>query len=143
EFNIGEVVDNIYELQLRGIIPIIAHPERYIQFIKSPILINKFIKEGFLFQLNSGSLVGHFGKAVKKLAETFVKNKIYSFIGSDGHRDEKRDTNLKLGTDKIQNIHNNYTMELEKNGELVIENGKVEFSGKEIKEGRKKFLGIF
>lgn len=29
EFDINEIINNIYELQLRGIIPIIAHPERY------------------------------------------------------------------------------------------------------------------
>lgn len=143
DFNIGEVVDNIYELQLKGIVPIIAHPERYVPFIKSPILINKFIKEGFLFQLNSGSMIGHFGKEVKKLAEFFVGNKIYTVIGSDGHRDEKRDTNLSVGIDAIDKIHNNYASELEKNGELIIKNGEVKFSGKEITKQRKKFLGLF
>lgn len=141
DFNIGEVVDNIYELQLKGIVPIIAHPERYIPFIKSPILINKFIKEGFLFQLNSGSLMGHFGKEVKKLADTFVENKIYSVIGSDGHRDEKRDTNLSVGINAIEKIHSDYATELGKNGEVVINNGELKFGGKEIKGRKKGFLG--
>jgi len=36
EFNIDEVINTIYELQIRGIVPIIAHPERYKQFIKKP-----------------------------------------------------------------------------------------------------------
>ncbi|MEG1142823.1 MAG: CpsB/CapC family capsule biosynthesis tyrosine phosphatase, partial [Clostridia bacterium] len=125
EFNIEEVVDNIYELQLKGIIPIMAHPERYIPFIKHPILINKFIKEGFLFQLNAGSLVGAFGKEVKKLAEILVENKVYSFIGSDGHRDEKRDTNLMNGINAVENIQRGYGKAFKENGEAVIENGEV------------------
>lgn len=34
EFNIEEAINTLYELQIRGIVPIIAHPERYKQFIK-------------------------------------------------------------------------------------------------------------
>lgn len=143
EFNIEEVVDNIYELQLKGIVPIMAHPERYIPFIKHPILINKFIKEGFLFQLNAGSLVGAFGKDVKQLAQVLVENRVYSFIGSDGHRDEKRDTNLGTGINAVENIHRGYGDVFKENGEAAIENREVIFNGSKVKEKKKKFFGIF
>ena len=43
EFDVNNVIDNLYELTLKGIVPIIAHPERYIPFIKKPSLINDFI----------------------------------------------------------------------------------------------------
>lgn len=140
EFNIGEVVDNIYELQLKGIVPILAHPERYVTFIKNPILINKFIREGFLFQLNAGSLVGHFGKHTKKTAEIFIENKIYSFIGSDGHRDEKRDTNLNIGISAIKKINSEYIDIVNDNGEKAIENKEIKFLGGTVKESKKGFL---
>lgn len=143
EFNIEEVIDNIYELQLKGIVPIMAHPERYIPFIKHPILINKFIKEGFLFQLNAGSLVGAFGKDVKQLAEILVSNEVYSFIGSDGHRDEKRDTNLENGINAVKKINSGYVDVFKENGEAAIENREVIFNGSKVKEKKKKFLGIF
>ncbi|MBU3138166.1 capsular biosynthesis protein [Clostridium gasigenes] len=141
EFKISEVVDNIYELQLKGLVPILAHPERYIPFIKNPILINKFIKEGFLFQLNSGSLVGYFGKDVKKTAEMFLENKLYSFIGSDGHRDEKRDTNLTDGITAIRKINSDYVDIFKENGQAAIENKEISFMGITIKEKKKGFLG--
>lgn len=141
EFNMSEAVDNIYELQLKGIVPVMAHPERYRQFIKDPILINKFIKEGFLFQLNSGSLIGDFGKDVRKTAEIFLKNNLYSFIGSDGHRDEKRDTNLKAGINVIKTINSDYINIFKKNGESAIENKEVIFNGKKITEKKNGFLG--
>ena len=54
EFNIEEAINTLYELQIRGIVPIIAHPERYKQFIKNPSQINLLIKEGMLFQVNAG-----------------------------------------------------------------------------------------
>lgn len=140
EFNIWEVLDNIYELQLEGIVPVLAHPERYMPFIKNPILINKFIKEGFLFQLNAGSMVGSFGKSVKKTAEIFLKNKIYSFIGSDAHRDEKRNANLTDGINIIKSFNSDYIDIFKENGEGAIENREIIFRGNEIKEKKRRLL---
>ena len=104
EFNIDEVINTIYELQIRGITPIIAHPERYKPFIKKPSMINTFIKEGMLFQLNAGSITGAFGKDVKKTATKYLENNIYSFIGSDAHRDIGRDTDIIKLTEKFYKI---------------------------------------
>ncbi len=96
EFDIDEIVEQLYELRVRGIVPIIAHPERYKPFIKKPHLINKLIEEGCLFQLNARAITDGFGKEVKKLANTYLKNNIYSFIGSDAHRDRgSRSTEIK------------------------------------------------
>ncbi len=61
-----DIFDEIYELQIKGIIPIIAHPERYRIFKNNPEKINEFISEGYLFQLNSGSILGSFSKETKK-----------------------------------------------------------------------------
>lgn len=138
EFNIDEVINIIYELQIRGITPIIAHPERYKLFIKKPSMINSLIKEGMLFQLNAGSLTGNFGKDVKKTATKYLENNIYSFIGSDAHRDIGRDTDIKeaLGILEI-----NQRRSFINNGKLILKNEDVIFNGSLVKE--KKFLGIF
>ena len=138
DFNIDEVINTIYELQIRGITPIIAHPERYKPFIKKPSMINSLIKEGMLFQLNAGSLTGAFGKDVKKTATKYLENNIYSFIGSDAHRDRGRDTDMKeaLGILEI-----NQRKAFINNGRLMLENEEVNFKGSLVKE--KKFLGIF
>lgn len=141
-FSSTEVLENLYELQLKGIVPIIAHPERYIKFIKKPSLINDFIKEGFLFQLNIGSLLGHFGTEVKKLAESYLKNKVYSAIGSDGHRDEKRTTNMKEGIKIIEKLDADYLRYLNKSGEKILENEEISFRGSLIKE-KKGIFSIF
>ena len=138
-FSVKEVTEALYELQLKGITPIIAHPERYHIFIKNPSLINEFIKEGYLFQLNSGSLVGDFGKDVKKLAETYVKNKVYSFIGSDAHRDEKRNTDMSKGIELLENMDKEYLRYIKKSSEKLLENEEVKFIGSTIKEKKGLF----
>lgn len=139
EFNLDEVIDNLYELQLKGITPIIAHPERYRPFIKRPSLINKLIKEGCLFQLNAGSITGQFGKDVKKTAEIYSMNRVYNFMGSDAHRDVRRDTDLTAFIDIMDKDDIRFFKE---SSEAMLNNEDVEFAGRTIQE-KKKFLGIF
>ena len=141
-FSLQEVTDVLYELQLKDIVPIIAHPERYNIFIKKPSLINELIDEGLLFQLNIGSLTGEFGKDVKKTAEIFLKNKIYSFIGSDAHRDENRNPDMSKGIALLKDIDKNYFEYIKDNAERVLENEEVEFIGNMIKE-KKGLFNIF
>ncbi|MEO8085561.1 MAG: CpsB/CapC family capsule biosynthesis tyrosine phosphatase [Bacteroidota bacterium] len=80
--NIGRV---IFEIQVAGYIPILAHPERY------PFWYNKFeeyyrFKEaGVLLQLNTNSLTGYYGPEAKKIAERMVNENMIDFIGSDMH----------------------------------------------------------
>ena len=138
EFNIDEVINTIYELQIRGIVQIIAHPERYKQFIKKPSMINSLIKEGMLFQMNTGSIVGDFGKDVKKTAAKYLEHNVYSFIGSDAHRDRGRDTDI---SEALNILELPQKKEFINNGKVMLQNGDVEFKGTTVKE--KKFLGIF
>ena len=134
DFSKDEVLDTIYELQVQGIKPIIAHPERYKVFQKKPHLINEFIEEGYLFQLNTGSLTGYFGKEAKRLAETFVKNKIYSFIGSDAHRDESRNPNMFEALELLEGMDKEYFRYIRESSQKVLQNEEVEFRGELIKE---------
>ena len=142
KFSIEGVTEVLYELQLKGIVPVIAHPERYHMFIKKPSLINEFIEENFLFQLNMGSITGDFGKEAKKTAEIFLKNKIYSFIGSDAHRDKERSPDMTEGVEVLKEMDNNYFDYLNASGKKLLNNEKVEFIGNLIKED-KKLLGLF
>lgn len=141
-FSVKEVLEVLYELQLKGIVPVIAHPERYNIFIKSPSLINKFIKEGFLFQLNIGSITGEFGKEVKKTADIFLKHRIYSFIGSDAHRDENRNPNMSEGIEILKMRDEIYFKYLKASGEELLKNEEIVFKGAKLKE-KKGLLGLF
>lgn len=130
--------DMLYELQLRDIVPIIAHPERYRYFINEPTKVNKLIDEGYLFQLNAGSIYGKFGSKVKKTAEIFSKNKIYSFIGSDAHNITSRTTDM---TKALEIIEKNYISEINHNSEKIISNEEIVFRGRKIT--KKSFFSFF
>lgn len=138
EFN-DDIFDIIYELKIRGITPIIAHPERYVPVRENVLYINKFIESGCLFQMNSGSIQCLFGRKVKLAAELLLNNGIYNFIGSDAHNSINRTTGLS----KAINISNSINIQSEKifmeGASKLIENKDIEFCGKKLK-GKKSIF---
>jgi len=131
------IFDILYELQVRDIVPIIAHPERYKPFMKTHTLINDFINQGYLFQVNAGSIQGKFGENVRKTADIFLKNHIYNFIGSDAHNITNRNTGLKDALDLLDKDMNRNIFE--DSSKKVIKNEKIEFLGGKIKEKKSLF----
>ena len=78
--------DIIYELKIKGLIPIIAHPERYTYFQKNYKEIDKLKEEGFLFQGNYSSILGYYGKDAQKLFKYMLKKQYIDYLGTDIHR---------------------------------------------------------
>ena len=77
--------DVIYSLRIRGIIPIIAHPERNHRIMENPNLLYPFIELGALGQVNAGSITGFFGKSVMKCARVLFDYNMAHIISSDAH----------------------------------------------------------
>jgi protein-tyrosine phosphatase len=140
----------LFQLIAAGKVPIIAHPERNVGFLRRPELAYQFVQRGMLFQVNAGSLRGHFGAEIKKLAELFINHQLVHFIASDCHEPERRRCHLKETRDLV----------VERWGEdmandLFLNNAQAVLKGKELNlpEPRpinlrlnspwKKFLGLF
>lgn len=138
EFPMNKFEDNIfdilYELQVRNITPVIAHPERYKPIIKNPIAINRFIDEGYLFQMNSGSIEGIFGTEVKKTSEILLKNGIYNFIGSDAHNIKSRNTGIAKGIKLANNKNKNSEKTFKESSIKMLNDENIEFLGIKIKK---------
>lgn len=79
------ITDIIYELRIKGITPIIAHPERYSYVQEDISYVNKLIEEGALLQANYGSIVGVYGEHVKKTIKKLLKEDVISFLATDIH----------------------------------------------------------
>lgn len=75
----------LYQLMLKGIIPIIAHPERYLYIRKNPQRLFKLVEKGALVQCNAGSFLGYFGESIKKCSISLLKHNLVHVIGSDSH----------------------------------------------------------
>jgi len=77
--------EKLFQLQIEGYQPILAHPERYLY------LHNKAYDElkdaGCLFQVNLLSLTGYYGKPPLELAHYLIKKDYVDLLGTDLHHD--------------------------------------------------------
>ena len=69
--------DFIYTVLNNKMIPILAHPERYLFAQKNPDLIYDLIQKGVLMQCNYGSIIGLYGKRAQIIVKQFYKNNLY------------------------------------------------------------------
>jgi protein-tyrosine phosphatase len=76
----------IFNLQLKGYQPVLAHPERYLYFAANKGWYEQLRDAGCLFQLNLLSFRGHYGKDAQQLAEWLVKKGYVELLGTDLHR---------------------------------------------------------
>ena len=105
----------IYDLQIKGYRPILAHPERYLFMDKEDYKHLKHI--GCKYQLNLMSLSGQYGKRAYNVGWYLLQNGLYDFAGTDMHNYkvfEKSMSRLKLTKREAKLIQNL----IEKNGEL-------------------------
>lgn len=74
----------IFDLQIKGYQPILAHPERFVYYHKDIKRLDS-LHEKIPFQINLLSLAGYYGTTVRKTAENLLKKGYADFMGTDTH----------------------------------------------------------
>lgn len=69
----------------RGIVPLIAHPERNKEVMRNPKKILPFVHEGCLLQLTAASVVGRFGAAAQETAMQLLEAGVVTVVATDSH----------------------------------------------------------
>jgi protein-tyrosine phosphatase len=77
--------DFAFRIRIKGLTPVLAHPERYADLTRDPKLAQMLVDAGFRLQINLCSLTGLYGRHVAKAAEWIVKHGLADFAGSDAH----------------------------------------------------------
>ena len=116
--------EEFYRLMQKGVTPIIAHPERYREVQNNISIINEWINSGYIIQIDCGSILGQFGKNIKNIAHTLIKNNLCHVVGSDSHNVGKRNFCLQPAYKEIENIVNYEYVSFLKNNIARIFNGK-------------------
>jgi protein-tyrosine phosphatase len=80
----------LFELQVAGYTPILAHPERYVALQHDPNRMYTLAERGVLGQVTGEALTGGNGAAVRECALTLLEHGLVQFIASDGHRAASR-----------------------------------------------------
>lgn len=91
----------LYELQLRGYFPILAHPERYTHIMEKPDHLLHWIENGLLIQSNIGSFSGQFGEEAEAYVKWLYNHKAIHLIGSDAHRTDWRNADTRDFREKL------------------------------------------
>lgn len=77
--------DTIFQLNLNGYKPILAHPERYTYYHNDYEVFDKIHNLNCKFQVNILSLAGVYGKEVKKTALHLLNKGYIDFLATDMH----------------------------------------------------------
>ncbi|HEV8286815.1 MAG TPA: CpsB/CapC family capsule biosynthesis tyrosine phosphatase [Chitinophagaceae bacterium] len=80
-----DLKDVLFEMQIQGYQPVIAHPERYAYLDQNKRFYSELKDAGLFFQLNILSLSGYYGTPVFELARYLAKNQYYDLVGTDLH----------------------------------------------------------
>lgn len=132
----------IYELLLKGITPIIVHPERNKELIENHKLLFELVQEGALTQLTSGSIIGTFGKSIQSFSKKIIEHNLTHFIATDAHNIGSRGFTLQQSYETITKTYGiECTFYFKENAEHLIKGQSLSIENPV--PFKKKILGIF
>lgn len=136
--------DNLlYNIELHGIKPIIAHPERNSEFLENPEKLYNLVTKGALTQLTTSSLLGYFGKSIQKFSHQLIKANLVHTIATDAHNVSNRSFNMSEAYEEIMKKHGkDYVTHFKENAQFIIE-GKSIDTWQPHSPTKKKFFKLF
>ncbi|WP_406828061.1 tyrosine-protein phosphatase [Microbulbifer sp. ARAS458-1] len=101
--------------------PMIAHPERNKDVIRDFSKVLPLVREGCLFQVTSGAVIGQFGEPAQQRAIELLERNLVTILATDAHHEVRRPPILKAGRQAAAEIVGD-----EKSWQLVRDNpGKI------------------
>jgi protein-tyrosine phosphatase len=133
----------LFDIQLKGFVPVIVHPERNQEIVENPEVLYQLVKKGALTQITASSVSGHFGKAIKKFSLQLIEANLTHFVASDAHNTLSRGFKMVEAYDAItKNFGVEAVYMFRENAELVVR-GKSVFREAPERVKKKKILGLF
>jgi protein-tyrosine phosphatase len=90
----------VEEVQDGGYQVVLAHPERCPAFHRDMGLLETFVNNGALTSITAGSLVGRFGKEVKRFAFKLLDGELVHNVASDAHDPLRRPPGIGAELDR-------------------------------------------
>lgn len=90
--SLEEINRKLYMIRRAGYIPVIAHPERYSEVQQNPACAVRWIREGYVLQVNKGSLLGRLGEGAHRTGLYLLRSGLAHVIASDAHHPYHRPT---------------------------------------------------
>lgn len=95
-----DLKEKLFNLQMAGYTPILAHPERYEFYAANKKAYDSLYDLGCIFQINLLSLTGYYGKVPMELAKYLIEKKYVKLVGTDIHHQRHVIGFNQFGTNK-------------------------------------------
>ena len=102
------IKDEVFNLKVHGITPIITHPERHPMIHHDVNILYELIRMGALGQMTAMSISGDFGGIVMGCSEMLLRNRLIHVIASDAHSPDSRPPLLSQAVEIAAEILGNY-----------------------------------
>jgi protein-tyrosine phosphatase len=90
----GYMDDMLRSLSACGYLPVVAHPERYSAIQREPRLLESWFRQGYVLQLNKGSILGSLGDDARQTAIWALDRGLAHVIASDAHGVSHRNADM-------------------------------------------------
>lgn len=94
----------IFQMNSRGITPILSHPERNPILYQSPARLKRLIDLGCLTQITASSLTGGFGWGVRRFTKKLLREGLVHVMATDAHNTTHRPPLLSPAVNKVKKI---------------------------------------
>ena len=131
----------VFDLQQRGIIPVIVHPERNTKIMAEPDLIYQLLEKGCLSQITASSYVGTFGKKVENFSRQLIEAEQGYVFASDAHDLPGRKYEMRQAFEKLQHeFGSNIVKQYQQNARSIINGANISLNNlRTIRKKRKHF----
>ena len=119
--------DTLHSLQLKGLRPIITHPERDGILRRQPERLAKWARLGCYVQVTAGSLTGTFGPRAQEDSLCWIGRGLVHFVASDAHNTKRRPLRLQAAYEVVRKQFGD-----EKARALFLENPFAAFEGRNL-----------
>ena len=93
-----------FDLQVAGVTPVLAHPERYSALQEAPERLLQWVRLGVLLQIDLRSLSGRYGPEAKEGAERLAQSGLVYFIGSDAHGPSRMENAYRSELENLRSL---------------------------------------
>jgi len=123
------IEDFFFRMWLKGITPIITHPERNGEVQKDPRVLSGLVDQGVLVQVTAMSLTGDFGNEVGVTTVRMLKVGLVHVIASDAHSPRRRSPILSKARRAVENLigPEKARMMVEETPRKILQGQTVEF----------------
>ncbi|HAM51440.1 MAG TPA: capsule biosynthesis protein CapC [Nitrospiraceae bacterium] len=101
--------DFVFNLKQRGMTPILTHPERHLLLSKNLTVLKSLRSFGAMIQITAQSIIGGFGRDIRKASISMLKEGLVDFVASDAHNLRKRPPQLSAACRQVEALFGDET----------------------------------